>query len=123
MSNNVAVVLCRSIQKRNKEERSNFEMLLGILGNPWVEVDPNTAAPARYIPTVNPETEAGPIVTKNPEMERMADASSSRRRLCLSSERPWLQGLLGDRTTGSAEPRSPHGKGTILHTRSVSKTC
>ena len=71
MSNNVAVVLCRSIQKRNKEERSNLEMLLGILGNPWVEVDPNTAAPARYIPTVNPETEAGPIVTKNPEMERM----------------------------------------------------
>ena len=88
VSNNVAVVSCRSIQKRNKEERSNLEMLLGILGNPWVEVDPHTAAPARYIPTVNPEMEAGPIVTKNPEMERMADASSSRRRLCLSSERP-----------------------------------
>ena len=38
-------------------------MLLGILGNPWslqdgcVEVDPNSAAPARYIPIVISEVE------------------------------------------------------------------
>ena len=36
-----------------------------LLGNPWslqdgrVEVDPNPAAPARYIPMVNPEVKTG----------------------------------------------------------------
>ena len=45
-------------------------MLLSILGNPWslqdgrVEVDPNPAAPARYIPMVNPEVEAESTVTR-----------------------------------------------------------
>ena len=34
-SNHAAVVACRSIRRRNKEERWNREMLLGILGNPW----------------------------------------------------------------------------------------
>ena len=52
-------------------------MLLGILGNPWrlqdgrVEVDPYTAAPARYIPMVNPEVEAGPTVTKTRNEENV----------------------------------------------------
>ena len=46
-------------------------MQLGILGNQWslqdgrVDVDPDPAAPARYIPMVNPEVEAGPTVTKS----------------------------------------------------------
>ena len=50
VSNNAAVVTCRSTRRRNKEERWNREMLLGILGNPWslqdgrVEVDPDPAA-------------------------------------------------------------------------------
>ena len=54
----------------SKEERLNRDMLLAILGNPWslqdgrVEVHPNPAAPARYIPMVNPEVEGGPTVTK-----------------------------------------------------------
>ena len=52
VSNNAAVVSCRSIGRRNKEERWNCDMLFGILGNPWslqdghVEVEPNPAAPA-----------------------------------------------------------------------------
>ena len=36
VSNNAAVVTCRSTRRRNKEERSNREMLLGILRNPGV---------------------------------------------------------------------------------------
>ena len=70
VSNNAAVVSCRSIRRRNKEERWNRDVQLGILGNPWslqegrVEVDPNPAAPIRYIPMVNPQVEAGPTVTK-----------------------------------------------------------
>ena len=70
VSNNAAVVTCRSIRRRNKEERWNREMLLGILGNPWslqdgrVEVDPDPAAPARYLPTVKPEVTAEPTVTR-----------------------------------------------------------
>ena len=69
-SNSAAVVSCRSIRRRNKEERWKRDLLLRILGNPWslqdgrAEVDPNTAAPARYVPMVNPEVEAGPTVTK-----------------------------------------------------------
>ena len=70
VSNTAAVVSCRSIRRRSKEERWNRDMMLGILGNPWslqdgrVKVDPNSAALARYIPMVNPEVEAGPTVTK-----------------------------------------------------------
>ena len=77
MGNSAAVVSCRSIRRRNKEERWNGDMLLGILGNPWsshdgrVEVDPNPAAPARYIPMVNPEVEAGPTVTKTRNEENV----------------------------------------------------
>ena len=50
VSNNAAVVTYRSIRRRNKEERWNRELLLG-LGNPWslqdgpVEVDRDPAAP------------------------------------------------------------------------------
>ena len=70
VGNNTAVVACRSIRRRNKEERWNREMLLGVLGNPWslqdgrVEVDPNPAAPARYLPMVNPEFPAEPTATR-----------------------------------------------------------
>ena len=45
-------------------------MPLGILGNPWslqdgrVEVDPNPAAPARYLPMVNPEIPTEPTATR-----------------------------------------------------------
>ena len=55
VSNKVAVVACRSIRRRNKEERWNREVQLGILGNSWslqygrVEVDPNPVAPARCL--------------------------------------------------------------------------
>ena len=74
VSNIAAVVSCRSIQKRNKEERWNRHVLLGILGNRRssqhgrVEVDPNPAAPARYIPVVN--SEAGPTVKKTINEEK-----------------------------------------------------
>ena len=57
-------------RRRNKEERWNREMLLGILGNPWslqdgcVEVDPNPAASARCLPIVNPEIPAEPTATR-----------------------------------------------------------
>ena len=50
VSNNAAVVVCRSIRRRNKEERWNRAMLLGVLGNLWslrygrMEVDCNLAA-------------------------------------------------------------------------------
>ena len=70
MSNNAAVVACRSIRRRNKEERWNRDMLLGILGNPWslqdgrVKVDPNLAAPARDLPMVNPKIPAEPTATR-----------------------------------------------------------
>ena len=65
MSDNAGVVSRRSIRRRNKEERWNLDVLLGELGNPWslqdrrVEVDPNPTVPARYVPMVNPEVEAG----------------------------------------------------------------
>ena len=70
VSNNAAVVAWRNTRRRNKEERWNREMLLGILGNPWikqdgrVEVDPNPAAPARYLPMVNPEIPTEPTATR-----------------------------------------------------------
>ena len=70
VSNSAAVVTCRSIRRRNKEERWNREMLLGILGKPWslqdkrVEVDLNPAPSARYLPMVNPEVLAEPTVTR-----------------------------------------------------------
>ena len=53
-----------------KEERWNRDMLLGILGNPWslqdgrVEVNPDPAAPARYLPMVKPEVQAQPKATR-----------------------------------------------------------
>ena len=70
MSYSAAVVSCSSIRRRNKEGRSNRDMLLELLGNPWslqdgrMEVDPNPAALARYIPMVSPDVEAGPTVTQ-----------------------------------------------------------
>ena len=70
VSKNAAVVACRSIRRRNKEERWNREMLLGTLGNPWslqdgrVEVDTNLAAPARYLPMVKTEIPAEPTATR-----------------------------------------------------------
>ena len=75
VSNSAAVVTCRSIRRRNKEERWNREMLLGILGKPWglqderVEVDLDPAPLARYLPMVNPEVPAEPTVarTRNEE--------------------------------------------------------
>ena len=62
---------CRSTRRCNKAERWNLDMLLGILGNLWslqdgrVELDHSTAAPARYIPSLNPKVEAGPTTTKS----------------------------------------------------------
>ena len=50
---------------------------LGILGNPWslqdgrVEVVPNPAALARYIPMVSPEVEAGLTITKTRNEENV----------------------------------------------------
>ena len=78
MSNNAAVVTCRSVRRRNKGDRWNREMLLEILGNPWslqdgrVEVDPCPAAPGRYLPMVNPEVTAETTVTRtrNEEHDR-----------------------------------------------------
>ena len=70
VSNKAALTKCRSIRRRNKEDRWNRDMLLYILGNPWsfqdgrVEVEHNPAEPARTIPMVNPEVEAGPTTTK-----------------------------------------------------------
>ena len=55
---------------QNKAERWNRGRLLGIFGNPYslqdgrVEVDPDPAAPARFIPMVNREVKAEPTVTR-----------------------------------------------------------
>ena len=63
--------------RRNKEARWNRDVLLGILGNPWslqdgrVAVDPNPAAPARYIPMVNPDGVAGPTETRTRNEENV----------------------------------------------------
>ena len=81
VSNTATVVTCRSIRRRNKEERWNREMLLGMLGNPWslqdgrVEVDP-----WRFRPNVQ---------RREPGKKIMADAFSSRRGWCLNLERRW----------------------------------
>ena len=67
MSNNAAVVSCRSIRRRNKEERWNLDLLLGILGNPWTLARRTRSQPrsaVRYIPMVNPEVEVGLTVAK-----------------------------------------------------------
>ena len=85
VSNNAAVVACRRFWRRSKEERWNREMLLGILGNPWslqdgrVEVDPNLAAPARYLPMVNPEIPAEPTATRTRNEE-------NGRRICITKK-------------------------------------
>ena len=77
-------------------------MLLGLLGNPWrlqdgrVEVDPNPAAPARYIPMVNPEVVAGPTVTKK-RRECQTHLHHEEDGVWVRSDLG-LQGLLGDRT-------------------------
>ena len=69
-SNNAALVTCRSIRRRNKEERWNRELLLGIHGTPRslhdgrVEVDPDPAAQATFFPMVNPEVPAEPTATR-----------------------------------------------------------
>ena len=76
VSNNAAVVTCRSIRRRNKEDRWHRERLLGILGNPWslqdgrVEVDRDPAAPARHIPMVNPEVKPTVMRTRSEEHGR-----------------------------------------------------
>ena len=60
----------REQQCSRKKNAGNRDVLLGMLGNPWssqdgrLEVDPNLAAPARHIPMVNPEVEAGLRVIK-----------------------------------------------------------
>ena len=58
-----------------KEERWNREMLLGIFGSPWslqdgrVEVNPEPAALARYLPMVKPEVQAEPKATRTQNEE------------------------------------------------------
>ena len=53
-----------------KRRSLNRELLLGILGNPWslqdgrVELDPDPAPPARYLPMVNPEVPAETTATR-----------------------------------------------------------
>ena len=69
-------------QHTEAKQRGTLEpcLLLGTLGNPWslqdgrVEIDPNPTAPARYIPMVNPEVEAGPTVTKEENGRRLCIA-------------------------------------------------
>ena len=71
VSNNAAVVVCRSIRRRNKEERWNRDLLLSALGNPWslqdgrMEIDQHPGAPSGHIPM---------------EMKSAADASAPRGR-------------------------------------------
>ena len=82
VSNNAAVVVCRSIRRRNREERWNRDLLLGALGNSWslqdkqVEIDQNPGAPSGHIPI---------------EMQSAADASTSRKRWCPSFKQRWAK--------------------------------
>ena len=88
-SNHTAVVTGRSIQRRNKEERWNRAVLLGVLGNLWsLKVDLNPAAPGGYIPMVNPEVEAEPTVTKTRNEEHGRRIYINKKR-GLSLERHW----------------------------------
>ena len=67
MSHNAAAVTCRSIRRRNNEERWNRELLSGTLGKSLdgrVEVNPDPAAPARYLPMMNWEVPAEPTATR-----------------------------------------------------------
>ena len=65
VSNTASVLTCRCIRKRNKEERWNREMLLGMLGNPWslqdgrVEVDPDLEVQAEPTATRTQNEENG----------------------------------------------------------------
>ena len=129
VSKNAAVVSCRSIRRRNKEERWNRNMLLGILGNPWslqdgrVEVDPNPAARARYIPVVNSEVEGGPTVTKTRNEEKVRRTYFTKKRVSAFGATLCCKGFLGDRTTAhGGVPGQDHSWIMILHTRNVSKT-
>ena len=105
MSNNAAVVACRSIRRRNKEECWNREMLLGILGNPWslqdgrVEDDPDPATPARYLPMVNPEVPAEPTATGTTNEENGRRIYMTKKMVSEFGATLGCRELLGDRTT------------------------
>ena len=105
-------------------------MLLGILGNPWtlqdgrVEVDPNPAVPAGYLPMVNPEIPAEPIVTRTRNEENDRRINFTKRVVSdfgatLAAGVAWSSDNL---TRRNVEPGLPHGWRTILRTRSGSKT-
>ena len=105
VGNNAAVVTCRSIRRRNKEDRWNRERLWGILGNPWslqdgrVEVDLDPAAPARYIPMVNPEFKAEPTVTKTRNEEYGRRIYITKKMVSEFGATLGCKGCLNDRTT------------------------
>ena len=105
MSNNAAVVTCRSIRRRNKEERWNREMLLGILGNPWslqdgrVEVNPDPAAPATYLPMVNLEVQAEPTATRTRNEENGRRIYITKKMVSEFGATVGCRGCFGDRTT------------------------
>ena len=69
IGSNTAAVSCRS-RRRNKEERWDRDLLLGVLGNPWSlhdgrwEVDHNLGAPSEHVPMVKIEVVAEPTVVR-----------------------------------------------------------
>ena len=95
VSNKAAVVMCRCIRRRNKEERWNRAFLLGVLGNPWsvqdgsVEVDYNSGAPSGSFPMVNEAVVAEPTVAKTRNKVHGRRIDITKRRWCLSLGRHW----------------------------------
>ena len=128
-----AAVSSLSILRRNQEERGNRDMLLGILGNPWslqdgrVEVDLNPAAPARYIPLVNPQVESGPTTTKTRNEENGRRIYITKKMVSEFGATLGCKGCLviGQPHTEECGARITtriHAWKTILHTRNVLKT-
>ena len=100
VSNNAAVVTCRSIRKRNKEERWNRDVLLGVFGNPRslqdgrVEVNPKPHSASQ----ISSGGEPGGSGQNQERRERQTHLHHEEYRVCVWSD-VGLQGLLGDRIT------------------------
>ena len=79
-----------------------------------VDVDHSTAAPARYIPTLNPKVEAGPTTTKSRNEENGRHIRITEKMVSEFGVTTGLQGVPDDRTTTHkgvpSEDHHPNGK-------------
>ena len=114
---------------RDKGERWNRDMLLGILGSPWslqdgrVEVDPTPAAPARYIPMVNPEVQAGPAVTNTRNEDNVRRIYITKKMVSEFGATLGCKACFGDRppTHGGVPSQDHHPNGKRSCTRETSR--